>query len=105
MKVITKAEIKRLPPLGATENQGDNAVAQVHWFSSSWDWWATEFDPETGELFGFVHGFEDEWGYFSIAEFEEIMKERPLELIQKGIERDANWRPRTIAEIKKEIRR
>ena len=99
MKVITKAEIKSLPPLGATENQGEEAIAWVHWFSSSWDWWATEYDPKTGELFGFVHGFEDEWGYFSLVEFEEMMKEKPLGLAQRGIERDLYWTPRTVAEM------
>ena len=103
MKTITKEEINRLPPIGATEGQGEYAVAQAHWFSPSWDWWATEYDPETGDLFGFVHGFEDEWGYFSLVELEDAMKERPLGLAQGGIERDLYWKPKTIAEIKERL--
>jgi hypothetical protein len=105
MKIITKAEIKSLPPLGATDGQGDDAVAWVHWFTPSWDWWATEYDPETGDMYGYVHGFDDEWGYFSLVELEEIMREKPLGLIQGGIERDLHWTPKTIGEIKKSLKK
>ena len=34
-------------------------------------WYVTEWDARTGECFGFVEGFETEWGYFDPTELAE----------------------------------
>lgn len=41
---------------------------------SGWFWFATEVeDTEDGKLyFGFVQGFEEEWGYFSEKELKSV---------------------------------
>ena len=72
----------------------------MHWFSPSWDWWATEYGAKDGIFFGLVHGFENEMGYFSLGEMAEIMKEKPYGMSQGGIERDLHWKGKTIGEIK-----
>ena len=42
---------------------------------SGWYWFATEAeDTEDGKIyFGFVQGFEEEWGYFSEKELNEVI--------------------------------
>jgi hypothetical protein len=59
--------LERLPALYASEALGLDAVAQVKYFSpsSSWSWYASEYDPETGIFFGMVVGHVIELGYFS----------------------------------------
>lgn len=50
--------------------------------TSSWTWYATEFDGED-TFFGLVDGFELEWGSFSLSELKSVRG--PFRL---GIERD-----------------
>ena len=42
-------------------------VIEVYESSNRWYWFATE-ETEPGIYFGFVQGFEEEWGYFSKEE-------------------------------------
>jgi hypothetical protein len=97
MKLLTKAIEKKLPPLRSTDEQGYEAVAQVKFFAlgSSWTWYATEFDGED-TFFGLVDGLHQELGYFSLKELESV---KFLGIIQ-GIERDINWKPRKLSELK-----
>lgn len=99
MKLLTKAIIKKLPPLYSTDNLGDQAIAQVKFFSiaNNWRWFATEFDGED-TFFGLVQGFDTELGYFSLSELQSVKW-----LGVPAIERDLGWEPKTIAEIKKQL--
>ena len=75
MKLITDDEIKTLPLLYATENvKTDNKVLQLKFMevNSGWEWYLTEFDANKKIAFGLVKGFEEEWGYFSLVEMEDI---------------------------------
>ena len=83
-ELMTEELAKGLPPLYATEGEGD-PVALVHYFSclSGWDWWLTEYDPATGEAFGLVRGLEAEWGYFSVREMEELNRSHGLNVIER----------------------
>jgi hypothetical protein len=100
-KMMTKELASKMPPLYAQDGMGDKAVAFGHWFScwNGWDWYATEYDPDTQECFGLVRGFATELGYFSLYEFEELNKQRGFELV----ERDIYWSPKTIGEIRKSL--
>ena len=71
-KLLTAAEARRLPALYSTDGQGDNARAIVHYFLGGFDWFATEYDPETGRFFGLCYNREmadqmpeGELGYFT----------------------------------------
>lgn len=88
--LMTDELAKGLPPLYATEGEGD-PVALVHYFSclNGWDWYLTEYDPATGEAFGLVRGFETEWGYFSVREMEELNRPRGF----NAVERDERFEP------------
>ncbi len=95
MKLLTKELRHKLPPLGSTESN-PNPLAQVKYFTpdSNWTWWAIEFDGED-TFFGLVHGFEEEFGYFSLAELESSTG--PLGL---HIERDLYFQPTPVSQLR-----
>ena len=85
--MLLTAELKRkLPKLYSQENNPDPKVV-VKFFDpcGSWTWYATEFDGED-TFFGFVRGFEEELGYFSLSELASVKNKLGL-----GIERDMHW--------------
>ncbi len=96
MKLLTKAIEKKLPPLGATDGQGGNAVIQAKFYTpwAGWTWYALEYDPETRVFFGLVDGFEKEYGSFSLDELESI--NGPVGL---KIERDLYFGTPKISEV------
>lgn len=64
-----------LPKLGEQDGNEDPIVYDVFSFPMSrWTWFATEGE-EVGDdfrFFGYVVGFESEWGYFSFSELESV---------------------------------
>ncbi len=109
----------RLPLLRTNEDQGLEAEAQVKFFDpyTNWTWYASEasailrdgthkslaeIDPhdpqiETVIFFGLVNGFELEFGYFSLAELEELR-----ETWQGQVERDLLFIPKTLQELQEQ---
>jgi len=83
MKLLTKAIKNKLPKLNSQENIKDPKV-QVKFFCpwNQWTWYGIEFDGED-LFFGYVIGFENELGYFSLNELKSIKGYMGL-----GIERD-----------------
>jgi len=95
MKLLPKYIEKLLPPLYSQEDKGEDAVAQVKFFTpwTGWTWYASEYDPAKRLFFGVVVGHEREFGYFALDEMEAI--EGPAGL---RIERDLHWTPRALKE-------
>lgn len=95
MKLLTKEILEKLPALYSQEKNPDPTVI-VKFFHpcSAWTWWAYEYDPKEKTFFGFVRGHEDELGYFSLTELEEL-KVRGL-----GVERDRYFKPTPLSKIK-----
>ena len=95
IKIITKQDLKRLPPLGATDGQGMDAVAQVKFFTpdAGWTWYATEFDGKD-TFFGYVIGVEKEFGAFSLTELKSIRGKLGL-----SVERDRFFKPTPLKDI------
>ena len=87
----------KLPPLYSQEEQGENAIAVVKFFTpwTSWTWYASEYDPERRLCFGVVVGHEREYGYFSLDELEAIRGPGGLR-----IERDLYWKPKPLRECR-----
>ena len=50
---------------------GDKEVIKGWESFGGWYWFATELNSD-GNHFGFVQGYEDEWGYFSQQELESL---------------------------------
>ena len=95
MKLLTKAILRQLPPLGSQEGKGLKAKAVVKFFmaDSSWSWYASEFDGED-LFFGLVDGFEKELGYFRLCELQQVRGKLGL-----PVERDRFFQPRTLREL------
>lgn len=95
MKLMTKELEKQIPRLYSQENAGKDAIVYVHYFHplSNWDWYGIEYDREERLFFGYVKGFENEFGYFSLDELESVSV-RGLK-----IERDLYWTPKPLKEI------
>lgn len=95
MKLLTEEIRRRLPKLYSRENDPDPMV-QVKFFTpwTSWTWYAIEFDGED-VFFGLVQGFEEELGYFSLSELEEVRGPGGL-----TIERDLHFEPLPLSKVR-----
>ncbi len=65
MKLLTEELRRRLPPLYSQEKSRDPTVhCRFFTADSNWTWFATEGSEEDGDFrfFGYVIGFEEEWG-------------------------------------------
>ena len=96
MDLMTKELEEQFPPLYSTEHlkpEQVRIIAKYFHPCSNWTWYATEYDPESRLFFGFVRGFENEMGYFSLEEMESI--KGPMGL---GVELDLHFGDHTLAE-------
>ena len=96
-ELMPKELAETVPPLYATEDE-DDPIARVKLFScfNGWTWLVTEYDPDSGEAFGLVKGFEDEWGYFSIREMEKVNRSKGIGVI----ERDLYFEPAPVSRVR-----
>jgi len=95
MMLMTRELERRFAQISHQDGKGFDALVIVKYFhpASSWNWYATEFDPATRIFFGYVCGFEDEWGPFSLDELESVRGHLGL-----GVERDLHFRERPLRE-------
>ena len=72
MQLMTKEiEKKALKfPFYSQDEKGLDAEIIVKFFdpTGSWTWYGTEYDPENKIFYGYVAGFENEYGTFSLTE-------------------------------------
>ena len=95
MKLMTEALKKEFPKLRQTDGDKPGEVKIVaKYFTpwTNWTWYATEFDGED-LFFGFVRGMDNELGYFSLSELEEVNGPAGLK-----IERDLHFGEHTLDE-------
>lgn len=65
----------RLPRLSTQQALEDPVIHAKFFFpASAWTWLVTEGQPEGSDFlfFGYVIGFEAEWGYFTLRQLEEV---------------------------------
>lgn len=88
-----------IPPLRSQETNKD-PIVYIKFFTpdSNWTWYVTEGEEEEGDFifFGYVIGFEEEWGYFALSELRAARG--PLDL---AIERDLYFTQKPFSEIKR----
>ncbi len=95
MKLLTKEIEELFAKIGNQENIKDPLViAKFFDPTSSWTWFATEYNPKDQIFFGMVHGFEKEMGYFSLDELQNVKCRFGLRL-----ERDRGFRPCWLSQI------
>ncbi|PSJ15980.1 DUF2958 domain-containing protein [Nitrosomonas supralitoralis] len=85
--------IQTMPKTYDQDGMGDKAIAYLHYFKGSGDWYITEKDMEDDQMqaFGLADIFGDggELGYINIEE-----------MIQHGVELDFHWTPKTLGQIR-----
>ncbi len=97
VELLSQELRQSLPALRSQETISDPIVhAKFFTPDSNWTWFVTEGSPEGDDFifFGYVCGFEEEWGYFSLHELESARG--PLHL---PIERDLFFRPAPMSEV------
>lgn len=103
MQLLTAELRAQLPPLYSQEKMQD-PIVHLKLFCpwSNWTWFATEGSPEGDDVifFGYVIGFEEEWGYFSLSELEEVRGPGGL-----TIERDLYFQPAPFSQALEHFRR
>jgi hypothetical protein len=85
-----------MPKTYEQDGKGDGAIAYLHYFAPSADWYITEKDmgDEQIQAFGLARIYETEMGYINLEE-----------LAAAGAELDLYFEPQTIGEIKNMIMR
>jgi hypothetical protein len=72
-ELLPSGVAQRIPPFYAQESFAYPVVYAIFRHAASgWVWYATEYEPNERLFFGYVAGFEGEWGYFCLDEMEEI---------------------------------
>ncbi len=94
MKLMTQEVAQQIPALYSQEHKKDPTV-YVKFFTpwSHWTWYVTEFDGDD-LFFGFVQGFDQEFGYFSLSEMESVRGPGGLQ-----IERDLYFKPKPLSQF------
>jgi hypothetical protein len=101
MQLLTKELEKRFAEVGCQSEENDPLiVAKFFNPCGAGTWYATEYDPERKEFYGYVSIFgdiNDEWGYFSLSELESY--KGPLGI---GLERDLYFEETRASKVIKE---
>jgi hypothetical protein len=97
MELLPNELRQRLPPLYSQEGVEDKTI-HCKYFTpdSSWTWYVIEGSPEGDDFifFGYVIGFEKEWGNFALSELSAARG--PLGL---PIERDLYFKPAPFSQV------
>jgi len=85
---LLPAELRAsLPALYSQERESD-PIVHLKFFSpySNWTWFVTEGSPEDNDFifFGYVIGFEEEWGNFSLSELQSA-RHGSLPLVERDL--------------------
>ena len=95
---LLPADVRETLPKLYTQEKDRDPTVHVKFFTpdSGWTWYATEGQAEEDDFlfFGYVIGFEREWGYFSLNELKAARG--PLGL---AIERDLHFTPAPLSEV------
>jgi|TARA_R100001129_G_scaffold180590_1_gene158807 hypothetical protein len=98
MQLMTKQIEKKAAkyPIYSQDEKGLDAEIIVKFFdpTSNWTWYATEYDPINKIFMGYVSGFENEFGSFSLTELQSIKGRLGL-----GIERDRYFENKKVKDI------
>ena len=99
-KLLPLSIIKNIPNLYETENQKDK-ICYVKLFlpNSNWTWYIIEINKQDNNTcFGFVDGLEQELGYFTIKELENLKG-----LFGLKVELDTSFKPTKLSKIRASI--
>ena len=91
-------EKMKIPKLYETEEQKD-PIAHIKLFIDGWTWYVIEIDKsDYNTCYGLVDGFEQELGYFTLRELENLKG-----LFGLKVELDTSFQPTKLSKIKASI--
>ena len=96
-KLLSHEQLQLIPNLYETENQ-EEKICYVKLFlpNSNWTWYIIEIDKQDNNTcFGFVDGLEQELGYFTIKELENLRGQFGLKA-----ELDSSFKATRLSKIK-----
>lgn len=96
-KMMTKSIETKIPGLYETDGIPSNDKKVIVKYFCPWNnctWYGVEYDSKERLFFGYVKGFESEWGYFNLDELESVRGPGGLR-----IERDIYFSPTKFSEI------
>ena len=96
-KLLSHEQLQSIPNLYETENQ-EEKICYVKLFlpNSNWTWYIIEIDKQDkNTCFGFVDGLEQELGYFTIRELENLKGAFGLK-----VELDTSFKPIKLSKIR-----
>jgi hypothetical protein len=96
-RLLTEELRKSLPKLREQEGTADPTVFAKFFFpASGWTWFVTEGEAKDPDFlfYGYVIGFESEFGYFTLSELEEV------EVSGFRIERDIFFEPTSLSKLR-----
>jgi DUF2958 family protein len=97
MKLLTDELRAKLPPLYSQEAKATpTAYAKFFLPGTGWTWYVTEGSRQDDDFlfFGFVIGFESEFGYFLLSELEAVTNRLGLH-----VERDLSFREGRLTDV------
>ncbi len=86
MYLIPKDIAVKIPNIYETDYPlKDDVVFHVKLFSCvlGWTWYISEYDPLNKIAYGYVEGSFNEWGLFSLSEFENINNRNGWSIIER----------------------
>jgi hypothetical protein len=86
-----------IPDIYKSEQDDPVVWAKLFTPDAGWTWYITEHTDD--DCFGFVVGFEREWGYFSLKDIASVRGPFGLR-----VERDLWWRPKLASQVLAEER-
>ncbi len=97
MSLIPQDIFNKIPNLYETENQKDKiCYLKLFLADSNWTWYIIEIDKQDNNTcFGFVDGLEQELGYFTIKELENLRGQFGLK-----VELDSSFTPTQLSKIR-----
>jgi hypothetical protein len=103
MQLLPDELRQQIPKLYSQEKvttQEKTVYAKFFFPAADWTWFVTEGEKEDGDFvfFGFVVGFEEEWGYFTLNELQNIN----IQLLT--VERDLHFKPGKFSDVIKQFR-
>ena len=96
-KLLSHEQLQLIPNLYETENQ-EEKICYVKLFlpNSNWTWYIIEINKQDNNTcFGFVDGLEQELGYFTIKELENLRGQFGLK-----VELDSSFTPTQLSKIR-----
>ena len=98
--LLTNEQLKSIPELYASTMLNDPICRfKIFLPNSNWTWYIIEIDKQDNNTcFGLVDGFEQELGYFTIKELENLKG-----LFGLKVELDTSFKPTKLSKIKASI--